>query len=139
MKSAPSLSFEPHPSRVAQGLTALIGVVAMGAISFSGLPDGPRLGIVALVGTAMVMALRKQFASPATSFTLQAEGTWLIHVENSDHAATLARSHDLGFLIALHFRTDSGRRVDLALWPDSLPAETRRRLRVWLRRQGTPY
>lgn len=136
MKSAPSLSFELRRSRIAFMASIAIGLFAVVAAVLSGLPDGARIGLASVVAIAVARTLRELSTASISRCTLQNEGQWLISADGADHSATLHRSHDLGFLIALHFRTDSGRRIDLALWPDAIPAETRRRLRVWLGRQG---
>ncbi len=134
MRSAPSLSFEPRRSRIALALTLLIGLLAAGAVYASGMPVGPKIGFAAFIAIALALAVRTLAATSLPRCTRQAEGRWSIAFAGSDQSATLERSHDLGFLIALHFRTDSGQRIDLALWPDSIPPDTRRQLRVWLGR-----
>lgn len=138
MRSAPNLSFEPRRSRLALVLTLLIGLLAAGAVYASGMPAGPKIGLAAFIAIALALALalavRTLAATSLPRCTRQAEGRWSIAVAGSEQSATLERSHDLGFLIALHFRTDSGQRIDLALWPDSIPPDTRRQLRVWLGR-----
>jgi hypothetical protein len=48
--------------------------------------------------------------------------------------AELVDVRDLGVLIALQFKTSGARRFDLVLWPDSVSAEARRKLRIWLNR-----
>lgn len=112
--------------------TFVIGLLAVGAVAFSDLPQGWRLGLTVMVATVWSQCLRIQFSAAALRCALQPEGDWLITDGTVETKATLLRSHDLGFLITLHFRTDSGRRIDLALWPDSIPLDARRRLRVWL-------
>lgn len=134
MRSAPSLSFEPRRSRIALVLTLLIGLLAAGAVYASGMPAGPKIGLAAFIAIALALAVRTLAATSLPRCTRQAEGRWSIAFAGSEQSATLERSHDLGFLIALHFRTDSGQRIDLALWPDSIPPDTRRQLRVWLGR-----
>lgn len=134
MRSAPSLSFEPRRSRIALVLTLLIGLLAAGAVYASGMPAGPKIGLAPFIAIALALAVRTLAATSLPRCTRQAEGRWSIAFAGSERSATLERSHDLGFLIALHFRTDSGQRIDLALWPDSIPPDTRRQLRVWLGR-----
>jgi len=115
-------------------LTLLIGLLAAGAVYASGMPAGPKIGLAAFIAIALALAVRTLAATSLPRCTRQAEGRWSIAFAGSEQSATLERSHDLGFLIALHFRTDSGQRIDLALWPDSIPPDTRRQLRVWLGR-----
>lgn len=134
MRSAPNLSFEPHRSRIALLLTLLIGLLATGAVYASGMPAIPKIGFAAFIAIALALAVRTLAATSLPRCTRQAEGRWSIAFAGSEQSATLERSHDLGFLISLHFRTDSGQRIDLALWPDSIPPDTRRQLRVWLGR-----
>lgn len=136
MKSAPSLSFEPRPSRYARTLAFVIGVLAVGAVSFSGMPDGPRIGLATGMVIATALTLRTLTTAPTPRCTRQAEGHWVVRFGATEHRVALNSSHDLGFVIALHFRSEHGQRIDLALWPDSISTETRRQLRVWLARNG---
>ncbi|MBK6728755.1 MAG: hypothetical protein IPG63_16310 [Xanthomonadales bacterium] len=136
MRSAPSLSFEASPSRIAGALTLCITLMAMLAVAASGLASSAKLVLLALIVLAGSLQLRLRRGDPGPRCTLQSEGDWLLVLGTDETRAELQRSHDLGFLIALQFRSDGGRRIDLALWHDSIPAETRRRLRVWLGRKG---
>ncbi|MBI2399117.1 MAG: hypothetical protein HYV17_15135 [Xanthomonadales bacterium] len=136
MKSAPSLWFEPARSRIGIAASFVVGLLAVGAVVSSGLPPDWRLGAAVAVSILWARGLRAQSIESAPRCVLQPEGDWLVTSANVETRAALICSHDLGFLIALQFRTDRGARIDLVLWPDSLSSETRRRLRVWLGRQG---
>lgn len=136
MTSAPSLSFEPRSSRIAMGLMAAIGTLAAAAMLLSGLPAAWRLGSAIGIGIATLHGLRSLAAANSSRCSLLPDGGWTLLRERIELPATLKHSHDLGFLLALHFRTEAGRRIDVVLWPDSIPPDVRRRLRVWLGRQG---
>lgn len=134
MTSAPSLWFEPRPSRIELALVFAIGVLAVAALTFSGIPQYWRLGATVVVAIVFVFSLRRFHERHLPRCTLQPDGSWILRSNDIDTSATLQGSHDLGFLIALHFRTDAGHRIDVALGPDSIPTDMRRRLRVWLGR-----
>ena len=136
MTSAPSLWFEPRTTRVGLTLTFAIGVLAMVAVLLSGVPAGWRLGLAILVGIAMVHSVHAIARNPPVQCRLRPDGDWTIRQGTIEVPARLERSHDLGFLIALHFRADASRRIDVVLWPDSIPTDTRRQLRVWLGRKS---
>ena len=101
MRSAPNLSFEPRRSRLALVLTLLIGLLAAGAVYASGMPVGPKIGLAAFIAIALALAVRTLAATSLPRCTRQAEGRWSIAFAGSEQSATLERSHDLGFLIAL--------------------------------------
>lgn len=136
MKSAPSLSFEASPSSIALALTLAIAVLAIWAGAASGLAIEVKLALAALIVSAGVRHLQLRRSASSPRCTLQSEGDWLLVAGNTETRVDLHRSHDLGFLIALHFRSELKRRIDVVLWPDSIPPDARRRLRVWLGRQG---
>ena len=136
MTSAPSLSFEPTPSRIAFSLTLTIGALAVAGLWFSGVPSTAQWFGTAGAAAATVLALHRLRRPLVSRLVLRAEGGWLIRVADADVAAHLQRAHDLGFLVALHFRTDAGRRIDVVIWPDAIPRGQRRQLRVWLGRTG---
>lgn len=134
MKSAPILSFEPRPSRIAGWCSALIAVLAITAIFVSGLPFTGQAVIACLVAIVLARSLRAQRIASGPRYTLQLDDEWQYLCDAAVQSVKLKQAHDLGFLIALQFRNGAGGRIDLALWPDSIPADTRRQLRVWLTR-----
>lgn len=136
MTSAPGLWFEPGVSRIALALTGAIGLLAIAAAASSGWPAAGRLGIMVVVGLALLHALRRLAIPSRLRFELRPDGGWVMRDHDAKIAATLQGAHDLGFLIALHFRTDADRRIDVVLWPDAIPSDQRRQLRVWLGRNG---
>ena len=125
-------------SRIASFLTAAIGALALTGLWSSGAPTPLRAAVSIGVAAATAQALHRLGRPPVSHLALQAEDVWLIRRLGADVEAKLQRAHDLGFLIALHFRTDRGQRIDLTLWPDSIPSDQRRRLRVWLGRRARP-
>lgn len=138
MTSAPSLSFEPRPSRIASILNSAIGALAIAGLWFSGAPTPLRAAGAIVVAAATAHALHRLGRPQVSAFALRAEDVWLIRRRDADVEAKLQRAQDLGFLIVLHFRTDRGQRIDVALWPDSIPPDPRRQLRVWLGRRAHP-
>lgn len=138
MTSAPNLSFEPRRSRIASILTAAVGALALTGLWFSGAPTQLRAAVAIGVAAATAHALHRLGRPLVSHLALQAEDGWLIRRLGTDVEAKLQRAHDLGFLIALHFRTDRGQHIDVALWPDSIPSDQRRQLRVWLGRRARP-
>lgn len=137
MTSAPNLSFEPVASRVAQGLSFTIAMLAIIAILLSGLAGAWRFALAAAVVIAAVRAVLNLRGAADLRCALQVDRSWRIRDARGEFEAVLERAHDLGFLIALHFRRDDGCRLDVVLWPDSIDPDTRRRLRVWLGRAST--
>ncbi len=141
MRSAPSLTLEPRPSRVAAMCFALIVLLAAGAIAISAITLVLKglLGVVlAAAALSAVRSLRRPLIARAV---LQSDGVWLLSTSTPDpqtHSdaipATLISSGLLGTLIALTWRdTTSQRRLSILLWPDSIAPQARRQLRVWLR------
>ena len=136
MKSAPSLLLDIRPSRIEIALVAGFCVFAIVAGMLSDLPVGVRLATAAIVVFAAAIHHHRRGGRSIRRCALQSDGTWLIDSQSGSVVAQLVDSRDLGVLIALSFKPASGRRVDLGLWPDSIPNETRRRLRIWLNGTG---
>lgn len=141
MRSAPSLTLEPRPSRIAAICFALIVLLAAGAIAISAIMlmlKGLLGVILAVAALSAARSLRRPLIARAV---LQSDGVWMLSASMRDsegHAdaipATLISSGLLGALIALTWRdTTSQRRLSILLWPDSIGPQARRQLRVWLR------
>lgn len=134
MKSAPNLSFELHRSRWAVALSIVVSVLALIAVERCGLSVSWRIGIAALVTAVAVFRIAQHVGTRGSHVRLLPDGSWLIRRQDAERTATLERAHDLRFLIALTFRTADRARIDMAIWPDSLATDQRRRLRGWLSR-----
>ncbi len=136
MRSAPVLWLEPHASRLALGMMAIIGAMAILAILLCGMPDPWRS--LSAVGMALflVRALVNARQQPNVRLTLLDQDLWRVESADTAYETRLVGRHDLGVLIALRFRAEDGRRSDFVFWPDALTQDARRRLRIWLSRQG---
>jgi hypothetical protein len=135
MKSAPDLSLEPRRSRVGAGLLSGMAVLSVVAILVSGLGAWSAIGVIAIVVVVAILFARRAGVLP-TSYRLQPDGRWVLVDAVRSSTAELVAREDLGIVIVLHFRDDAARRIDLVLWPDSVDADTRRRLRAWLMRSA---
>lgn len=138
MKSAPNLQFEVQRSRIEFALVGALAVLAVTSAWLSRLPPMLQAAGTVLVVLAFALRLRRYLSRTSTSCALQPDGRWQIRSGTTDTPANLTDARDLGLLIALQFTPEHGRRIDLALWPDSITADTRRRLRVWLGRGSSP-
>jgi len=134
MKSAPDLQFEVRRSRIEAALVSLIAVLAIVALWLSRTPVIAQIAATALIVLALAAHIRHQMSRTPKRCQLQPDRTWRIQTGSTEFAAQLTDSRDLGMLIALQFTPEHGRRIDIALWPDSITSDTRRRLRVWLGR-----
>ncbi len=134
MKSAPNLQFDVQRSRIEFVLVGALAALAISSVWLSRLPI--TLQVVGTVGVVLAFALklRRYLRPESISCALQPDGRWQIRSGTSDSPAKLTDARDLGLLIALQFTPEHGRRIDIALWPDSITPDTRRRLRVWMGR-----
>lgn len=134
MRSAPSLSFDIVPSRLAQAALGVMLVLAFVSVWLSAMPVFVKnfLGIaVWIFGAGAWRAMLKLSLHRAV---LQSDGIWLLSTPYGEIAAQLRSSSLLGNLIGLRWRdAASGAVVTLLLWPDSIDDNTRRLLRTWLR------
>lgn len=136
MHCAPTLRLEPRPSRW-QALAAALLVLAVLAVPLlSPWPAGLRLA-VALVALAVLalLAWRQRRAPRWRRLVWDGEGAWLVDHGDGPRPARLRAARLTGPLLALDLEV-GGRRHRLVLWPDSLPADDWRRLRIRLRREG---
>ena len=133
MKSAPSLQFEWRRSRIEQRLLWTITVVATLAIWGSASPLGGRIAGTLAVCAVWAWQLRQARADIVHCMLLP-DGRWQIGAAQAFGPTELVDVRDLGVLIALQFKAPSANRFELVLWPDSVSAEARRKLRIWLNR-----
>ncbi len=133
-RSAPSLRIEPQPSRIGRAALLSMTVLAVLALLRSALP--PVL-LVVVAPCALVLAWRgwrQVVAAPILIAALQADGGWLLSTRSGEQLARLVDYRLLAGLIGLHFvSADGNRRWRWMLWPDALPTDQHRRLRMWLR------
>lgn len=132
MKSAPNLLLEARHSRIEFALMCTIALLAIIGVAASGLPFIAATAAVTATVFALAWTLRQRRRRAPPRLQLQTDGLWRIESASMRDSASLVDARDLGFLIALCFETANRTRYALALWPDSVPADTRRRLRIWL-------
>lgn len=135
MKSAPAIAFDYRPSRWVPLAIALLLLLALAAITTSGVPWVAKvlLGAGALVH--VVIALIRLYRPAIRRCAWYADGQWRVRdARGNDHAANLVRASVRGILIVLVLRSPVQRSSALVLLPDNCDADTHRRLRVRLSR-----
>jgi hypothetical protein len=133
MRSAPSLSLDIAPSRLALVALGLMLVLAFVSVWMSAVPVvmAIALGVAVLISGAF--ALRSMLKPGLRRAVLQSDGIWLLSTAQGEVAAQLQSSSVLGHLIGLRWHDTATRKeVSLLLWPDVLAETQRRPLRVWL-------
>jgi hypothetical protein len=138
-KSAPVIALELRASRRFGAALLAIAVLAVAAPWLSGLAWPVCAGLS--LAAVLVGAQAWRGEQRKTGLRLALHGDDSVRCQRAgaaDVEGTLAEAVVLGPLVTLALRTDGGRRVHLALWPDSADAESLRRLRVRLlaRRRG---
>jgi hypothetical protein len=138
MRSAPSLTLDPIPSRIAPLCLALIFVLALLSIWSSALPILLQAVLTVLGAVAGMLGIRGLLRVSPTRAVLQSDNVWLLSMPNGDVqievSATLISSSPLGPMVGLSWSdTTNGHVISTILWPDSIPPSTRRQLRIWLR------
>lgn len=104
-----------------------------------GLPLGVKAGLALLVLIAGWRAIHSLRSPPLQRAQLQTDGRWLLLTTAGECPAQLLESSMLGNVIGLRWQmVDRPGQLSLLLWPDSVSAETRRRLRIWLRSAHPP-
>jgi hypothetical protein len=133
MRSAPSLSLDIAPSRLAQAVLGVMLVLAFVSVWLSAMPVFVKnfLGISVWIFGAS--AWRTMLKPALHRAVLQSDGIWLLSTPKGEVAAQLQSSSVLGSLIGLRWRDVAAQRqIVLLLWPDALTSAQRRLLRVWL-------
>lgn len=137
MKSAPTIAFDYRPSRRVAAALALIALLACLAPWCSAWPWYASLLLslltLALAAHAAHGLLHPRFVRVAH----RADGWILCDTQGNEQAALLCSHRHLGPLLTLDWRWAPRRRFRIALTPDNLDADTRRRLIVLLRRLAT--
>lgn len=133
MRSAPSLSLDIEPSRIAQATFGLMLVLALVAVWTSATPVAIAAVLSVFVLIPGALSWRSMSKSRLRRAVLQSDGIWLLSTAQGEVAAQLQSSSVLGRLIGLRWRdTATQKDVSLLLWPDALAETQRRPLRVWL-------
>ncbi|MBX3726432.1 MAG: hypothetical protein KF823_11025 [Xanthomonadales bacterium] len=136
MRCAPTLRLEPRPSRLKRLALAVLALVLIAAPVLSPWPAGLRLAVAGLaVATLAGIGWRQQRAPRWRWLSWDGQGAWQVDFGEGGRPARLRAAHQAGPLLALDIEV-AGRGHRLLLWPDSLPADDLRRLRIRLRREG---
>lgn len=144
MKSTPVLRVTLQPSRIAAALLALATIAT--AVMLSLLPGEPwlRAAGVLIAGACGIHALRRTTAAgmrrSIAAIELAADRRAIITDRSGQRIEAIVQpeSYVGAMLTTLVLRPDGARRsCALAIWPDTMPSDEFRRLRVLLR-HGDP-
>jgi len=133
MTSVPDIGFEYRPSRWPQALLLAVGALALLAIWISAL--GPALAVLASVMVIhyVRVSLRRARERRVRTVTWRSDGGWdLALADDTEAEARLAGSRMLAGGIFLRLAWEPRHEAMLALFPDNLAADARRRLRMRL-------
>ncbi|HET7301520.1 MAG TPA: protein YgfX [Oleiagrimonas sp.] len=132
MSSAPTIAFEARPSRLLAVAVTIMALLACAAVACSRLPWVLDLVVCALIALYAWHSLRRLRHQPLTRLGWHTDGTWTLHLTgNRQVQGSLRSGRVLGPLIMLRLTWPQGETA-LALLPDNVDADTRRRLRVRL-------
>jgi toxin CptA len=133
MRSVPSIAFEVRPSRLLAVATAGIAVLAVLAMLLSGMPWWGRLPLAIAAAAGAAHAVRKLQRPTLTSVGWHGDDRWTLALPGDTEVEGRLRSgRVLGPLIVLRLAWTPRGQAALALLPDNLDADTRRRLRMRL-------
>ncbi|HET6587446.1 MAG TPA: protein YgfX [Oleiagrimonas sp.] len=133
MPSAPTITFEVRPSRLLAATVTIMALLACAAVACSRLPWTFDLALCALIVLYAWHSLRRLKRQPLTMLGWHADDTWTLHLTgNRQVQGRLCSGRVLGPLIMLRLIWPQGGETALALLPDSVDADTRRRLRMRL-------
>lgn len=136
MRCAPTLRLEPRPSLWRRIALAVLAFALIAVPVLAPWPAGLRLAVAALgAATLAVLGWRQRRLPRWRWLSWDGEGAWQVDFGEGARPARLRAAHQAGPLLALDIEV-AGRGHRLLLWPDSLPAEDLRRLRIRLRREG---
>ncbi len=136
MRSAPAIAFDYRPSRWLLAATLVIAVLALVALACSGVPVAVKMALGIFVCAQAGFRLGRFLRPPLRRVAWQPGGHWrVIDADGSEHVAELIAGTVRGAWIMLDLRRTDGRRSAFVLAPDSIDADTRRRLRVCLSRE----
>lgn len=128
MKSAPAIAFDFRPSRgIAMAITGMT-LLAILAISLSGL-SAPWTWLLAIMAFAHGSWSLHRHLRPGAVRIAHGEGGWLLVDSDGNESPVVLVDHaHPGFLLMLGFRMDGGPIQRFVLTPDNCDAELRRRL-----------
>jgi toxin CptA len=135
---APDIAFRYRASPVLSVALVVVGILAIIAVSISGVPVWLRSILVVLVAAFGGVSLGRQLRPRIASVAWRGDGTIELGLNDTpldnrrDVLAELHGGRVLGPLIVLSLRWPPRERAALWLLPDNLDADTRRRLRMRL-------
>ncbi|HET7162786.1 MAG TPA: protein YgfX [Rhodanobacteraceae bacterium] len=138
MKLAPAVGFRYRTSRMLILATLMTGVLAMAAVWLSALPRWTGLALILVTMAYAGVALRNLLRPRVRSVVWRADGGIDIALndrpgdDRREAHGVIHAARVMGPLIALTLRWPPRGRATLWLLPDSLDADTRRRLRMRL-------
>lgn len=114
-------------------VVTIMALLACAAVAWSRMPPMLDLVVCALVVLYAWHSLRRLRRQPLIRLGWHADGTWTLHLTgNRQIQGSLRSGRVLGPLIMLRLTWPQGGETALALLPDNVDADTRRRLRVRL-------
>jgi toxin CptA len=131
MTSAPAIGFEYQPSRWIPRLFLLVTLLALVAITLSGVPLILQCALIASAIIACAHALRR-LRSPIYAVGWAKSGWTLRGLDGADDQATLRSSRVMGSLVLLRLASQRYGKLTLWLMPDNSDSDIRRRLRMRL-------
>jgi toxin CptA len=126
-----SFRIDWRPSQLFCAALVCLGLLAALSFWLSALPAPLRIVCALLASAHGFWLARREYRRPACSLLLSADGSRLV-IDFGDGLPVLARSELSlrGPLAALTGRSEDGRRWRFHWWPDTLPVEPRRALRL---------
>lgn len=133
MRSVPSIAFEVQPSRLLAVALRGIAVLAVLAVLLSGMPWWARLSLAIAVAAGAARAVWRLRRPALAAVGWRGDDRWMLALPGDTEVEGRLRSgRVLGPLIVLRLAWAPHGRAALALLPDNLDADTRRRLRMRL-------
>jgi toxin CptA len=133
MSSAPTITFDVRSSRLLALAVALMTLLAVVAVALARLPLALKLALGIAIVVYAALSLRRLRRPPLRAVGWHGDDTWTLHLAGGGKAYGRLRSaRKLGPLIVLRLAWPQGGATSLTLLPDSIDADTRRRLRVRL-------
>lgn len=133
MSSAPSIVFDVRPSRLLLTIVAVMALLAMLAVILASMTWWLKVLLCMGVTAYTAQGIRHHLRQPVRRASWHADGSWVLHLAHgSEICPELVAVRTLGALTFLHFSPVGKERPSLALLPDNVDAETRRRLRMRL-------
>ena len=134
MRSGTGIAFDFRPSRGIAAAYVAVSLAAVAAPWQSAVPTSARIALSIATCVFGFVSLRNFLTTAIRRIAYRASGWTLVDSDGTECPVELASHARVGGWIALTFR-DSARRVfRVALGPDNLDPDTRRRLIVMLSR-----